>query len=218
MGCWMIFQLLKIPWVCRFGKLQAPSRPTPTSPAHPSKQYLFLHFSPQTKLSLSHSLWSTVTHFLPEVPPRIEGPLDPLVRSPPLSCSSQTPSLCALERSRTEAWNTAPFCKWIPHRISCSSTKAVSKPPCYPSPWISHPEPSQPHQLSGASLTEQGSWPCHRFPACTEGVKSKAKHNFSMCKMCLHCPQSLRENIFFKQHCKSHQTNFLSLSCPKFHK
>lgn len=90
-GCWMLLQLLKVPWVCRFGKLQAPSRPAPTSPAHPSSQYRFLHVSPQTTLSLSHSLWSTMTYFLPEVPPRIEAPLDPLVRSPPLSCSSQTP-------------------------------------------------------------------------------------------------------------------------------
>ena len=94
MGCWMIFQLLKIPWVCRFGKLQAPSLPTPTSPAYPSKQYLFLHFSPQTKLIFEIGFLRNRT-FLYSVLGSILGQLA-VIYTPPLQRVFQTESLGAL--------------------------------------------------------------------------------------------------------------------------
>ena len=154
MGCWMIFQLLKIPWLCRFGKLQAPSCPAPTSPEHPSSQYLFLHFCPQTNLSLSHSLRSILTYFLPDVPPRIKAPLDPLVRSPPLSCSLQTQR--HLE-TQLETQRHSSFLQVDSTQNLLFICQSCQQTPCYPLPGFLGAEQSQPHQPSGASPSGQGS-------------------------------------------------------------
>lgn len=99
-GCWMLFQLLKVPWVCRFGKLQAPSRPAPTSPAQSPHRPI-----PVSATACDPPWLTTCPKSLPESRPLWtlwwDHPLSPVLPRPP--------SLCALERSRTEAWRRSSF-------------------------------------------------------------------------------------------------------------
>ena len=143
MGCWMIFQLLKIPWVCRFGKLQAPSCPAPTSPAHPSSQNLFLHFCPQTNLSLSHSLWSIL---LPaRSPSQNQGPSWPSGEITPSLLffpDLETPQNTA-RSLETQLLSPSGF-----HTDSLIHLPELSANPLLPSPWISQrcTKPASPAQ------------------------------------------------------------------------
>lgn len=108
-GCWMLFQLLKVPWVCRFGNFRPPAAQHPR-PLHTHHHSTASFTSPHRPIPVSATAcdppWlTTCPKSLPESRPLWtlwwDHPLSPVLPRPP--------SLCALERSRTEAWRRSSF-------------------------------------------------------------------------------------------------------------
>lgn len=128
-GCWMLFQLLKVPWVCRFGNFRPPAA------QHPRP----LHSLPTDQ---SQSQPQPVIHrdLLPaRSPSQNRGPSGPSGEITPSLLFFPDPlPFVPWNAAGQKPGDTAPFSQWIPHRISCSSARAVSKLACYPSSWISH--------------------------------------------------------------------------------
>lgn len=221
-GCWMLFQLFKVPWVCRFSRNFRPPAFNTHVPCTPIITVPLPSRLPQTLSVTSHSLWSTVTYFLPEVPPRIRPPLDPLVNHS-LSCSSQTPfPLCPGPQQgpglETQLLSLSGFhTESLVHLLERSANFLLPffldfsplKKPASPTP-VGHPS------------LNKGPWPCHRFPACADGCEKQSKAQLVNVQNVFALSPKSAKIFFLKQHCKLpklifflfHTQNFInSLFC-----